>query len=764
MDGFENYVIETKATPDFLLIIFVAYAAFSFLLVGLVIAVRRKRRGPLSSPCFESSSVVPEINTTETENNVIRLNSIQNAQTQRCMPVIAPPSAPSSNGPTTVHTGDAVLDGKQPRKEQELVALDRFLPPQNKVSTPISQPFENDDVLHSPLDALEPSLSHPNTADGARPFHPPSADQVSAVPSAATTTILREKGRVSRARHLAVGNSENRSVGQVVEHNNLPPTSSHSKGPASASTSKRHMSGRFIPSLSAVLDPNSMRRRPVGRVDSLDRSIRADQQVHDSDDSESQGVASRSRVSWSGGSRVPSHRGMSDVASQKLDAEVVEGEADFYRQRYIQRVAQNRLRASVAMSERSALPPLSPDVLSPEDAADAHDVGYLNNTEEFIGESEVGYFFLSRCPAPLQCFLEVAEPDYDTHRIARMALGPTIGAFSEPLFRLVLVAIISHYIGTDAMVAFVLVTLFVRLTMENLSAAITDTESVWLGRALSLGGDEGFFGAGQHLQMAIFMQLFVLGPVLVVWALKMDRLVWWLLKREQIADQASQYTQIIVVDYMLQALSRTFMLAVHFLGRKQFETNIDICWALATLTVIALFVAISNEPTLTSMAWIQVIGSATCISVKVVFVQMNGWLRPFRKGLFNQCSLAVSENLLYWNKLYQPSFLTSFLCPELVDCFEFSFEHISFIFGVACRAPRSKLFVSVLVRQTLQAPLIYTFICKWELLTLFVRELGAAEGMMLLVISYVFLFSNFITSMWFLFPAVCKLVLGQLWA
>ena len=423
------------------------------------------------------------------------------------------------------------------------------------------------------------------------------------------------------------------------------------------------------------------------------------------------------RTGLSGVSSLSQHRrggggaSLSEVASHVLEQETVQGEAEFYRQRYVQKSAAQQQRQqqqalqqqqgtattkampsrnptklvtsgtsmpnfrrlsmmrgtakgpssviSRTSSGRSRMPTLSPDVVSPDDAADAFDPGISlpsptydgapYDVDDFNSDSNDDNYKDEIEPPPSCCsnLLELAEPDDEVRRILFLAAPSTLGAIAEPCFRLGMVAIISHFIDTDSMVAFVLVILFVRITTEELSGAITDAESSLLHQALSMGGDAGFFMAGRHVQMAILVQLALAIPVLVAWAFVMEDVVTWLVPgNDQVGQLAAEYTRIIVVDYALQAASRTFMLVFHMTGQAQFELNVDLIAAAVTIAAIALTASMAENPSLNWIAWLQVVVGIIKIATKVGIVVFKGLVQPYRKGLLG--TLALSDRQAAW--------------------------------------------------------------------------------------------------------------------
>lgn len=261
-----------------------------------------------------------------------------------------------------------------------------------------------------------------------------------------------------------------------------------------------------------------------------------------------------SRYSRPGGSiRAGSHvrqRGMSDAASSVLEGEIVQGEAEYYRQKYVARSMRrssnssshrhqqpqqhHRGRAMSISSDRSHMPPLPPDVISPEDAADANDPGrnphmHLIHDPRHYQQGQLPYAQrhwpleqrIARASDQLLnqsfCSLDFAEPDFETRRILRLAFPSVAGAVADPLLRLILIGIISHSIGTDSMVAFIFVILCIRTTTGEISGAIIDTETILVQDALAQGDEESFVMAGQHMLRALIIQLILCVPLLLVW-------------------------------------------------------------------------------------------------------------------------------------------------------------------------------------------------------------------------------------------------------
>ena len=387
-------------------------------------------------------------------------------------------------------------------------------------------------------------------------------------------------------------------------------------------------------------DLSSMRwkhRGPLSRLQSVQRSVQDERRLQLSSE-EGGSNASRSRSSWNSrpGSRIPQHRGASDLASNVLDQGNVEGEAQFYRQRYMERNAsrQRRSRGSSASSVRSALPGLSPDAVSPDEAADAHDPGTLNVGYTYdLNDNGAGGNCLDCC-SPIGNFLDYSDLDFETRRILTLAFPATIEAVMDPFFRMGVVALLSHFLDTDSMVAFLLVSLLVRTSTEELSGALADAQSTLLQEAIGQGGNIGFTLAGRFIQLGILMQLLLVVPFLTVWAYFMEDIVsWFVSENYDIAKTASDYAQIIAIEFAIRAVNRSFMLAFHMTGLAQFELNVDLSMTALTIALIAVAASISDDISLKGIAWIQVIIAAASTVGKVTYMWRKGILKAYQEGL-----------------------------------------------------------------------------------------------------------------------------------
>lgn len=368
----------------------------------------------------------------------------------------------------------------------------------------------------------------------------------------------------------------------------------------------------------------------------------------------------------------------SDAAGSVLSGQASRGEEPRYERRYkdAPRSVASRSVVTRSVSSRSVLsrsrsssfydgsdmgscigsimPPLHPDAVSPEDAADAGDPGRIPPSSSGYHEGNHNATDTTGAPtleqpdsgsAQMSTILDLADPDFEFKRLMALALPSTISAIADPLFRIALVAIITRYVDTESMVAYLLVMLFLRLSMDEISGAISDAQSSFLQFYLVDNDEESFYQAGRVIQLSIFTQVLVGVPVLVVWYFFMDNVVLWLIDDAPIAELASDYTRVIMIDYVVKAASRSFMLPYYLTSQAQFEAKIDLVAVVLCFAAILIIEAKYDNADLIDIAWVQVTIGILRTAAKVAFVLSRGYHIPYKQGLFRAFSLTVRLSL-----------------------------------------------------------------------------------------------------------------------
>jgi len=293
------------------------------------------------------------------------------------------------------------------------------------------------------------------------------------------------------------------------------------------------------------------------------------------------------------------------------------------------------------------------DDISPDDAPDANDPGrgnifiqpdekYWVPETKYNGDDAFDPVQEACISSPLEGLLTLVVPDTDKLIVFQSSIPLALGASSEALFRLVTIAFISRYLGTESMIAFLLVGLFVRLTSEELSSAIIDSLSSFVQASMdrtSIDVSKSNYVAGQYIQLAFILQVILNTPLLVCWVYYMEKFVTWLVKDPTIAVIAVDYASIVVFAYIVQTLSRTLTVVFHICGHEHFESIIDLVAAAFQVVAIACVVTLVDGADLNTVGGIQVLINVASAIAKIAYPAARGWMRPFRKGLMQNVAL-----------------------------------------------------------------------------------------------------------------------------
>ena len=393
------------------------------------------------------------------------------------------------------------------------------------------------------------------------------------------------------------------------------------------------------------------KRRPIGRFDTMHRAIakerkRFEDQQQRQYRSETRSLTSRNgrRPSYTGSrqhSKNSSSRGMSDVASSVLD----EDDSEDSSRRPTngpnrRRPTPSRGNSLSSFSEPSLLPSLVDDI-SPNDAADADDPGRINSFEHEYEEVTVccganAMWRRKSLGAALDGLIFLSEPDTEMRRIMSISFPLTLGAISESLSNLITAAFIGRNIGTDSMVAYVLVLLLIGFS-DDLVGAIADSESTLCSHSLSSGN---WFLAGQYAQIGMVLTTIVSIPILFLWRIYMEDVMLWLTGSDNTASVAADFTAVIVYHHFLQLFGRTFTTLFHHRGSEHFEARFSIVEGLVSLIIVCCVVSLVPDATLAEIAYLQLFVGAVALIFKVTYAACNGWLGVFWRGI-RSCAIVV---------------------------------------------------------------------------------------------------------------------------
>ena len=290
------------------------------------------------------------------------------------------------------------------------------------------------------------------------------------------------------------------------------------------------------------------------------------------------------------------------------------------------------------------------DDIGPNDAADADDPG---KAKMYIDEMEVettvccGQWALWK-PKTIAYgadkVVSLAEPDNEIKRIIRLGIPFTLSTVSEAFFDAVIVAVLSRFLGTNAVTAYVLVELLLGLS-DELIGGIIDAEGTICAHAFGAGNN---FLAGQYVQISLLFYVIVSIPFLLMWAYVMGDTLRILGFNEDIQTIGAEYTRVVIFNYLIDGVAEAFGALLDITGHEYFGLFLDIVHNIVNLGAVLALVILVPDTRLVTVGFIQLVIGASFLVIMLSWAIFKGWYSAFWGGMlgsFAFCNLQAVKNV-----------------------------------------------------------------------------------------------------------------------
>ena len=290
------------------------------------------------------------------------------------------------------------------------------------------------------------------------------------------------------------------------------------------------------------------------------------------------------------------------------------------------------------------------DDIGPNDAADADDPG---KAKMYIDEMEVettvccGQWALWK-PKTIAYgadkVVSLAEPDNEIKRIIRLAIPFTLSTVSEAFFDAVIVAVLSRFLGTNAVTAYVLVELLLGLS-DELIGGIIDAEGTICAHAFGAGNN---FLAGQYVQISLLFYVIVSIPFLLMWAYVMGDTLRILGFNEDIQTIGAEYTRVVIFNYLIDGVAEAFGALLDITGHEYFGLFLDIVHNVVNLGAVLALVILVPDARLVTVGFIQLVIGAAFLVIMLSWAIFKGWYSAFWGGMlgsFAFCNFQAVKNV-----------------------------------------------------------------------------------------------------------------------
>ena len=249
----------------------------------------------------------------------------------------------------------------------------------------------------------------------------------------------------------------------------------------------------------------------------------------------------------------------------------------------------------------------------------------------FVGDKTLGVDFL--CMS-LNFVLSIAKFDKEAKRIFSLVIPFTFSAIVRTASELFVLAIISHSLGTDDMVAYAMVGSIIGVSSSFMGG--------WIEAISSLGsmayGARNYNLTGHYLQISFVAYILCEIPMAFVWIYFMGKILLLMGFEESVAIIGQNYVWVAV---LITIMSKLNMGVMEFLGLTERATYASVVYCISCFlgAILVAPFAIMMDASLEELGLVLLFNQALLFALNVVIPAKMGWLKEFEDGLFKGLSV-----------------------------------------------------------------------------------------------------------------------------
>ena len=256
--------------------------------------------------------------------------------------------------------------------------------------------------------------------------------------------------------------------------------------------------------------------------------------------------------------------------------------------------------------------------------------------------------------------VKIANPDKETKRLLELGIPFTLASVIASFFEAMIVALVSNYLGVQALSAYVVTNLLVGLSDVFING-VSDSLNTVCSHAI---GAENYNLAGQYVQIAMVVYCVLSIPVMGVWWFVMEDCLRLFALNEEVVAIGGQYSKVVIFHYMFSGLFDAYTALLDISGYALPATFFDIIAGGVETGVVWSLLAFKDDMTLFRVGVAHLISGVSCFIFFTLIAVFRGWLDPFWDGLFKTFAMKVryiNDTIVpTWVSLDFPIFHTDF--------------------------------------------------------------------------------------------------------
>ena len=233
----------------------------------------------------------------------------------------------------------------------------------------------------------------------------------------------------------------------------------------------------------------------------------------------------------------------------------------------------------------------------------------------------------------LRYFWTLIKLDKEMKRILQLAIPFTCSAIVKNASELIILAIISHSLGTDDMVAYAMVGLIISVSSSFLSG--------WIEAISSLGsmayGAKKYDLLGQYLKISCIAYTICEIPMAIIWYCSIGKILLLLGFDESVSSIGQDYVWVAMLMQIMTSLNMGLMEFLAVIEMEQYA-NIMYCTSCFLGVGMVAVATTLSDISLTELGLVLLLNKALLFFLNIIIPDKMGWLKEFESGIFGRLS------------------------------------------------------------------------------------------------------------------------------
>ncbi len=206
--------------------------------------------------------------------------------------------------------------------------------------------------------------------------------------------------------------------------------------------------------------------------------------------------------------------------------------------------------------------------------------------------------------------------------------------------------VVGYQLGTDALTAYVVVDLFIRMTTEAVGYVITSGNSL-MAQVVESEDCNRDRKVGNYLMLSILFYVIGMIPLVVFWSSYTKAFLLFLNLDPDMAEEGQEFARAYILAILISGVLSAFNFALDVVGyqvQSAVMTSIGAIFVTSGIFVVMCYHAMFPNPTLAKMGWTFVLLESCFFAGMLITIHVKGWLEPYYTGLFSSPLVIFRRN------------------------------------------------------------------------------------------------------------------------